>query len=583
MYSKREEKPKNTAFNLRMFDAQKESYIEELNSIIDAEIARKEEEIESLELTHEKMIEWLKGYVNSSDFLTLYADKRSLVLTAEATFWSVKLGLDSHLEKMSYKEIRTFRPLMESIMERTSRAYAIQDVRSKLVKPAMSHEASYALGQAAWCIYVHNKSYEKMQEEEIEYNSGSQAPSSLMSSSNKAKESPDIYTDQIVNSLLETIESSARVQVAANSLSNTKPSHEFPEPKNSVYLFSQHYDDLSSEELLSNGTCSLLNLASESTELAHSLETYKKSIFLSNTGETSPASRLSLVPPMSLNPRTIKFTEHLNVIHGAWDTILKTDTKTGENLFVYSLYNGEAKVGSATFFKHQLFCRSTDKSRHNVIETTGILAGMKDKINIDLIEDVCQSLPMTFMQTVQNAAMNGAQVGLLRGIANCYGNKLKLGGYSDSSVGFYSQACFYGLYGSMKFGEYYLRMQAESEITQISSGILLAAYETGNMILISAAIYIVNLLLLQASQYFAQNEWNNAASTFRAAGKLIQWGLFATNLGKQGIAETATSMIAGQLTRIGTEQLLPIVEEDRQENEDFSDIYEDQALLTRPN
>lgn len=164
---------KSSEFSLRMFDAKNKSHIAELNSIIDAEIARREDEIEPLKLTHEKMIEWLKVYVNSSDFLALYPDERSLELMAEATFWSVKLGLEIHLAKMSYEEIRTFHPVMESFTEETPRARAIEKVCSKLVKPAMSHEASYALGQAAWCVYVHNHTFEKMQEEKGEYESSS--------------------------------------------------------------------------------------------------------------------------------------------------------------------------------------------------------------------------------------------------------------------------------------------------------------------------------------------------------------------------------------------------------------------------
>ncbi|MCX7114508.1 MAG: hypothetical protein NTW08_01130 [Gammaproteobacteria bacterium] len=67
---------------------------------------------------------------------------------------------------MSYAEIRKFQPLGERFSKETERARLINDVCAKLVKPAMSHEASFALGQAAWCVYVHHNSFEKMKEEE---------------------------------------------------------------------------------------------------------------------------------------------------------------------------------------------------------------------------------------------------------------------------------------------------------------------------------------------------------------------------------------------------------------------------------
>lgn len=172
----RKEEKQDSGFNLRLFNPKNPSDIKALNNIIDAEIARADEANKPLNLTHEKMGEWLKKYVNSPDFLSSFSDRRSLELVAEATFWSVKLGLEPLLAKMNYAEIRKFKPLSERHLEKTERTELIDAVCEKMAKPAMSHEASYALGQAAWCIYIHNNSFSELQKQQKLYESNEMKP-----------------------------------------------------------------------------------------------------------------------------------------------------------------------------------------------------------------------------------------------------------------------------------------------------------------------------------------------------------------------------------------------------------------------
>jgi hypothetical protein len=174
MFSKQGKQGKNesTKLSLKFFDLQNQSDIDALNAFIDNEIAQKDEKNKPLNATHQKMVAWLIKYVNSYDFMKMYHDTRSIEAIAEATFWSVQLGLEPHLAKMSYAEIRKFQPLQERTFENTERSKLIKDVCAKLMKPAMSHEASYALGQAAWAVYVHHNSFAKMQEEGDAYDSG---------------------------------------------------------------------------------------------------------------------------------------------------------------------------------------------------------------------------------------------------------------------------------------------------------------------------------------------------------------------------------------------------------------------------
>jgi hypothetical protein len=156
-----EREQRDIGFDLRLSNPSNPPHIEALNAVIET-IQRD---------AYVKMAEWLKLYVRCPDYLALISDEYSLELVAEATFWAVKLGLEEHLAKMSYAEIRKFQPLKERFLKNTERSALINDVCRKLTKPSMSHEASYALGEAAWCVYMHHNTFKKLQDEEKIYDS----------------------------------------------------------------------------------------------------------------------------------------------------------------------------------------------------------------------------------------------------------------------------------------------------------------------------------------------------------------------------------------------------------------------------
>lgn len=133
-------------------------------------IAQKNIKNKKSKLDYKKMVKWLTEYVNCPEFLATYSDNdnRSIELVAEATFYSVNLGLDEHFLKMSYSEIREFQLLNEMLLL-SEREKLIRSVLSQLKKPAIIQEAQYAMGQAAWCIYIHHYSYKKLQEENEAY------------------------------------------------------------------------------------------------------------------------------------------------------------------------------------------------------------------------------------------------------------------------------------------------------------------------------------------------------------------------------------------------------------------------------
>ena len=117
------------------------------------------------------MVEWLKQYLNSPEVIKLYNNEHSLECAAEATYWSVQLGLYKYFQHMNYQEIMAFKPVEEmiTISNKSDRTNLIRKVNSKLTKVSCSFEASYALFQAAWCVYIHHHSFQKLLDEKEAY------------------------------------------------------------------------------------------------------------------------------------------------------------------------------------------------------------------------------------------------------------------------------------------------------------------------------------------------------------------------------------------------------------------------------
>lgn len=111
-------------------------------------------------------IAWLEGYLAPQP--VNITDEKLVKMIAEATYWSVSLGLTESLKKMSYSETRNFHPI-EEMMDHTPRSLLLAEVSKKLTIPVMSHEVSHALQQVAWVVYIKEHSYQEMLVEEAEY------------------------------------------------------------------------------------------------------------------------------------------------------------------------------------------------------------------------------------------------------------------------------------------------------------------------------------------------------------------------------------------------------------------------------
>lgn len=248
------------------------------------------------------------------------------------------------------------------------------------------------------------------------------------------------------------------------------------------------------------------------------------------------------------------------ITHTAWDCVIKRYPTTGEPVYTHRAYNGEAEVGTVSFYKHPYICRSADRERHNIIATTGMFAGFEDQI-FPYFYPECAAMPPTFMERISASAVSGARTGFLKGATNGLELTLRNKGYSYSDAMLLSQACFYASYGVMKFGEYYsMPSRPEDEISAILSSIMLAAVDTGSMMVISVAQTIVTMLLMQASHLLESNQWHKSASTFKSVAKLVQFGLFAY-ANQQSIAEAGISLVAGSATQLAVESIIELNEQ----------------------
>jgi hypothetical protein len=154
------EDPKIVGVQLVALDMHKEGDRNALQQILDAQIeAHKASKLyNDVQPTINKMVELWRQ--ENPDFSKSITEEHSSQLVAEAWFWSKNLGLFDVLTTSgwdTYDMIRAFQPL--GIMHGMREAPAglkekIKLVSNKMVVPSMSHEASYALGQAAWTYFV---------------------------------------------------------------------------------------------------------------------------------------------------------------------------------------------------------------------------------------------------------------------------------------------------------------------------------------------------------------------------------------------------------------------------------------------
>ena len=149
-------------------ERQRKMHIEKL-ALVNQEIAKGEDPSQTPNL-YSTMVDWFKLYVFDDEHLATYSYPRDLELAAEATFWSVQLGLAPQFEKMNmdYAAVQAFDPLQHT-SRKTKLGKLINDVAGKLERYNTPDDLAFALKQAVWATYLHSHTYEKKQLEKSAY------------------------------------------------------------------------------------------------------------------------------------------------------------------------------------------------------------------------------------------------------------------------------------------------------------------------------------------------------------------------------------------------------------------------------
>lgn len=243
---------------------------------------------------------------------------------------------------------------------------------------------------------------------------------------------------------------------------------------------------------------------------------------------------------------------HIPYDTGAWDELIYKHPQTGEPVFIYRLFQNGKEVASASFYKHPLLCRSEQGDRHNIIATTGLLANFA--IDAATLEEVCASLPPTLFDRVITSAAQGAQHGVVRGIANVVGFTLTAHQVPEQiSTGI--QRCIqYGGYFLLRCHSY-LSQEENSDWPTVFNATIKAACDTGSMLVMSSAVNWLSKKMQQIAHNAQQKGHAHTSRLFGFFSKISSYGVYAYDASQRGAVEVASSVIAGGGAQAATEYL----------------------------
>lgn len=236
---------------------------------------------------------------------------------------------------------------------------------------------------------------------------------------------------------------------------------------------------------------------------------------------------------------------------GAWDPVIHRDATTGEPIFIYRVYQQGKEVGSASFYKHPLLCRSESGDRHNIIASTGILSNIK--LDAHSLEEVCESLPPTMFERVIGSAQQGAKHGSLRGLANVVGYTLQAHNVPKHIAHHIQQATYLAGYFALRYQDY-LSQQENTDWHDIFNATCKAAFDTGSVWLANQALSWFCQKANQLGKQAQQHGWAKTGSMFKFFGNAAPHAVLAHQVYNQGVLEVATSIASGVAAQTAVEQ-----------------------------
>ena len=245
---------------------------------------------------------------------------------------------------------------------------------------------------------------------------------------------------------------------------------------------------------------------------------------------------------------------------GQWDDIIEPHSDTGIPIFTYRVFKMGQEVGSAQFYEHPLLCRSADGSRHNVIETTGVLKGFDINAAIENIDDVCTNLPPTRTEQLTSVVIVSTKHGAVRGVANVIGQAMEQKGFSRSVASKAREAFYYVSLFTMNTASYYCQDQRQNdELTKLSTAAYQATIDT-------TSLFFTNTLLniaCKASSWLGKKAdragWNQSAGFFKGVAQYAGYGGYAYSTVTRDPVEAGVSIMSGILAQTAVEQAGAVV------------------------
>lgn len=260
----------------------------------------------------------------------------------------------------------------------------------------------------------------------------------------------------------------------------------------------------------------------------------------------------------SLKPNSIKDKYQLATMpifyeEGRWDKIVKEDPINKQSIFIYRLYKHDLEVGSAEFYGVPWLCFSSDKKQHNLIALSGILRNIT--ISPDMpVEHVCHYLPPSLMDKIIYSANRAAMKGFLRGGSTMVKIFLKAHGVKSSKANVISYLSYYTSIFSMNYLSYYYQLNEETSIEKHMEAFYMAAWQTGNLVLVELAFEAASKLVEKSAALLANSSWNTLSNGLKKVSNVVRYGMFAYQAVSGGIIETTTALLSGSATEILTEK-----------------------------
>ena len=226
-----------------------------------------------------------------------------------------------------------------------------------------------------------------------------------------------------------------------------------------------------------------------------------------------------------------------------FDAHYDIDAKTGQPIYTLrARIPGGEEVGYVKLYGFRGFCRSEDGARHNMIEAKGVYELLA--INTTKIEDVCVSLPKTFLDELQDAVKQSAIQGGLRGGKKTLKYGLQRQGYSANTAKIVGECTYYTANFTVHFAQCLMRSERVDE-QAILDAAKSALWDTGIRMAANATLFGVKELSYWGSQKLKSWGYEDASTYCHWFGRrLFPLGVYAVDAYRSGTLQQAPASIA---------------------------------------